>query len=367
VKVLVTGTGGSIVSGVSTAADEMTRVLPEVGHSAERLITGAQMRRRSNVVNLENVRAVLSDARAVFRRARRGRVDVVWIHTMGVPLLPALRALGLVVGARWAGRPAIVRFHAFGLEVAIDRGGRPLRVVLRALAALSAGLVAEHESAADALRGATRSRKVHVLYNWVEVPDDVVPMPSMAPLRLVFVGGVVRRKGAPQLIEAMRLLQDVEVELRLVGGPGEDGAEAFGRLQSDARDLVERGRVGFAGELDAKGVRAELQAGHLLVLPSDAEGMPLAMLEALAEGRPVLATDAGNMGRVIRDRGCGWLLPDRDPDTIAAHVRRVASDGDGVTLAGARASKAANEFYSPSAVRSQIDAILASTQAEESR
>ena len=45
-KVLVVGTGGSIVSGISTAADEMVRTLPAFGHEAQRLNAGEQMRRR---------------------------------------------------------------------------------------------------------------------------------------------------------------------------------------------------------------------------------------------------------------------------------------------------------------------------------
>ncbi|MBW3630941.1 MAG: glycosyltransferase, partial [Gemmatimonadetes bacterium] len=70
-------------------------------------------------------------------------------------------------------------------------------------------------------------------------------------------------------------------------------------VEHAAGDLVATGRVGFAGELDASGVRAELRAAHLFVLPSEAEGMPIAMLEAMAEGRPVLVTDAGNMRSVV--------------------------------------------------------------------
>ena len=124
----------------------------------------------------------------------------------------------------------------------------------------------------------------------------------------------------------MRALEDVPVELRLVGGAGEDGPAALDSLQAAADDLVLAGRVTFAGEQDPAGVRAELRAGHLFVLASDAEGMPLAMLEAMAEGRATLVTDAGNMRTIVEETGCGWVLPDREPATIAAHVRRIAAD-----------------------------------------
>jgi glycosyltransferase involved in cell wall biosynthesis len=363
VKVLVVGTGGSIVSGVSAAADEMVRALEAMEHQAERLSAGTKRRRRSNTVNLENVLAAMQDSIAVMRAARRGRVDLVWIDSMGVPALPALRTLGLVVGARLAGRRAIVRFHAFGLEDALASGGRSVRLFVRLFAALSTALVALYEQAAEALRSIAPAGKVYVLHNWVQVPDSMVPPPAMPPLRVAFVGGVVRRKGAPQLIEAMRLLDRAEVTLRLTGGSAEDGIQAFDGLQVSACDLVADGRVTFVGELDPAGVRAELRVANLFALPSDAEGMPLAMLEALAEGRPVLVTDAGNMAQVVRDTRCGWLLPDRAPATIAAVLRELASDEATLADASDHAWTAARERYSLDALMPEIEAILEAARA----
>src|SRR5436305_2645051 len=204
-KVLVVGTGGSIVSGISTAADQMVQAMQGYGHEVERLTAGERMRRRSNTLNLENVTAVLADARAVYRRARRGRADVVWVHAFGVPTLACLRALALVAAARLARRPAVVQFHAFALERFVAEGGLPLRLALRALAAAADRVVVLHQPAAEALMALTGG-PVHVLPNWVEVAGQVAPLPPQPPLRLVFVGGLVRRKGAPQLIEAMRSL-----------------------------------------------------------------------------------------------------------------------------------------------------------------
>ncbi len=359
-KVLVVGTGGSIVSGISTAADEMARTLPTFGHETERLNAGEQMRHRANTLNPENVRAVLRDAAGVARRARRGKADVVWIHTFGVPTLPALRALAMVAAARMAGRAAVVHLHAFGLERSVAKGGRPLRLAVRSLVALADAVVVVHDQAAQALRSISGTAPVHVLNNWVDVAEEPQPAPEQPPLRLVFVGGLVRRKGAPQLIEAMRALDGVPVELRMVGGAGEDGTAALKELKVAAGDLVATGQVAFTGELDAAGVRAELRAAHVLVLPSEAEGMPIAMLEAMAEGRAVLVTDAGNMRSVVEETGCGWVLPDRQPATIAAFVRRIAENPAELAAASTAAWRAAAARYSATAQRDQIDPILAS-------
>src|SRR5690606_33447942 len=153
-----------------------------------------------------------------------------------------------------------------------------------------------------------RAGRVITLPNWVEVPDQPTPLPSGLPHRAVFVGGLIARKGVPQLIEAMRLLADLPVVLTIVGGPGDEGPLVAAAIERAAEDLVQAGTLRFAGQLDATGVRAELRAAHLFVLPSEAEGMPLAMLEAMAEGRPVVVSDAGNMANVVREAACGVVL-----------------------------------------------------------
>ncbi|HEX8769887.1 MAG TPA: glycosyltransferase family 4 protein [Acidimicrobiales bacterium] len=359
-KVLVVGTGGSIVSGISTAADQMATILPRLGHSADRLNAGERMRTKSNALNLENVRAVLFDAVAVAHRTRRQSADVVWIHTFGVPALPALRALAIVLGARLGGAPAVVQFHAFGLEQMLDGCGWSLRFALRAVTALSGASVVLHEGAASALRRVVGRSPIHVLANWVDVPEKLKPLPPRPPLRLVFVGGLVRRKGVRQLIDAMKLLEDTPAELRLVGGPGEDGPVALEQLQVAARALVASGRVTFTGEQDTDGVRSELEAGHLLVLPSEAEGMPMAMLEAMAVGRPVLVTNAGNMKSVVEETGCGWVMPDGKPETIANYLRSINGASGAIEAASSSAGRAAADRYSARARKDDIEAILTS-------
>lgn len=363
-KVLVVGTGGAIVSGITTAADQMARTLADRGYEVERASAGVKMRRRPNAVNLENVLAVFGDALVVARHARRSRTQLVWIHAMGVPFLPALRVLALVLGARLVGRPAVVRFHAFDLAGSVDRGGRPLRIVLRVIASQARWLVAEHDSAAAALLRATGSTKVQTLHNWVEVPGAPAPLPAMPPLRLVFVGGLVRRKGVHILIEAMRLMDDVAVELCLVGGAGEDGDAALEELVASAADLVGRGRLVIAGEKDAGGVRGELRRAHVLVLPSEAEGMPLAMLEAMAEGRAILVTGAGNMRAVIEDTGAGWVLSDREPRCIASAIRTIAADEPSLSAAGLRGYEAVLAMFSSDAIGEQLDCLVEADRSE---
>jgi glycosyltransferase involved in cell wall biosynthesis len=86
--------------------------------------------------------------------------------------------------------------------------------------------------------------------------------------------------------------------------------------------------------------------------------MPLAMLEALAEGRPVVVSDAGNMALVVREARCGVVLASTAPTDIATTLRRTLSDRQGLVAAAENAHRAALERYSVSAAKAQLAEIL---------
>jgi len=347
VKVLVVGTGGSLTgSGITTAAEQMVRTLETMGHEPTRVVSGDRLRARPNCLNLENVLAVLSEAMTAGRAARANRADVVWLHTFGVPTLPALRALAQVLAVRAVRRPVIVQLHAFDLAGHVGRASILQRWVLRSLGRLSSRLVVLRAADAGALEACAPRADVAILPNWVEVPPEPRPPPPGPPYVAVFVGGLIERKGVRQLIDAMRLLDDVPVRLRIVGGAGDEGEEAAAALRSSAADLVATGRVEFLGPLDPAGVRDALRGAHLFVLPSRAEGMPFSLLEAMAEGRPVLVGDAGNMAEIVRETECGDVLSSTDPVVIAGGIRSAFADLHRLADQGGRGHRAAVDRFS---------------------
>lgn len=357
-NVLVLGTGGALVaSGITTMTAQLTATLRELGHDVERLEVGVRRRRRPNRLNLENLLSVGSDSLRAARAVRTLRPDVVWLNAFGVPLLPAMRLLVQVSAIRLARRKShvVISFHAHDLEGAVACGGRPLAVVLRVLRRAVATVSALTEPATEALRPAFGDKLV-TIPNWVEVPSIPSPLPPGPPWHLVFVGAVTRRKGLPELLDALRLIDDLDVRLRIIGGPGDEGTDVFDELRTTAADLQERGRVTFVGPVAGDLVRAELRAAHALVLPSKSEGMPLAVLEAMAEGRPVLTSAAGNMAELVARSGCGLVVAPADPPSIAAALRQLLA---GEPEQMARAGHAfALERFSPAAARPALERVL---------
>lgn len=154
--------------------------------------------------------------------------------------------------------------------------------------------------------------------------DTPAPLPE-GPLRLVSVGRFVEQKGQMVLVQAMAALRasHPDLHLTLVGdGPMRADLEA-----AIAQAGLDR-QITLSGWLDEAGVRAALNAAHVLALPSFAEGLPMVVMEAMAAGRPVVSTlIAGTPELVVADESpdrTGWLVPAGDARAFAAALAQAA-------------------------------------------
>lgn len=151
---------------------------------------------------------------------------------------------------------------------------------------------------------------------------DPVPLPPgpglSEPLRVVSVGRFVEQKGQMLLVEAMARCT-APVHLTLVGdGPLRPELEAaIARLGLGAR-------IALPGWMDEAGVRRALEAAHAMVMPSFAEGLPVALMEAMAAGRPCIATYIAGIPELMIDGQTGWLVPAGAPDALAHALDRAA-------------------------------------------
>ncbi|KRD42984.1 glycosyltransferase [Cellulomonas sp. Root930] len=143
-------------------------------------------------------------------------------------------------------------------------------------------------------------------------------------LRLLFVGRLVRTKGARDLVRAMSLLADEDVVLDVVGdGPDRATCEAL------AVELEVADRVRFLGRLDRGEVDAFYRDADVFVFPSYREPGGNVALEAMGHGLPLIVCDRGGPGSAV-DATCAIALPVSTPDAlardVAAAVRTLAHD-----------------------------------------
>jgi len=150
-----------------------------------------------------------------------------------------------------------------------------------------------------------------------ELPSSQEPLhPSDGTFRVVTVGGLEQPyKGFSVLIDAIGSLRraGADVSLTIVGG---------GRLQRDlqaqARLQAIESHVVFHGQLDRDGVRHALDAAQLFVLPSLTEGLPRALLEAMARGLPAIGTQVGGVPELLPAE---CLVPPGNADALGQKIR----------------------------------------------
>ena len=142
---------------------------------------------------------------------------------------------------------------------------------------------------------------------------------SARPIRLGFVGSLARLyKGPDTLVRtaSICLRQGINLEVLLVG----DGRYRPA-METLTRSLGVDGRVRFLGELPTQAINEFLDKIDLLVMPSRTEGLPRAMLEAMARGCPCIGTRVGGIPELLT---ADDMVPPDDPDALAARIVELA-------------------------------------------
>jgi glycosyltransferase involved in cell wall biosynthesis len=154
-------------------------------------------------------------------------------------------------------------------------------------------------------------------------PEEFTPVDARPDEQyLLYVGRLGRRKGIEDLIKAAsQVLAEHEVHLKIVGkGPLRE------KLTEMVRDHGIGDRVDFLGHVERERLVELYQRSTVHVIPSHYEGLPTVLLEAMACGRPVVATAVSGSLDVIEDGVNGVLVPARSPEALATAVDDLLGD-----------------------------------------
>lgn len=157
-----------------------------------------------------------------------------------------------------------------------------------------------------------------VVSNTVHIPDTTVRWPEDGErFQVLFMGVLIQRKGVSDLLDAVAKLRDtgrLGDMCVVVAGTGAQEDE----LKEKAKSLgLTDGAVQFAGWIDGDRKRELFESSQALVLPSYNEGLPVAVLEAISYGMPVVATDVGDIASAVHDGENGYLIEQGDVDALA--------------------------------------------------
>ncbi len=267
-----------------------------------------------------SVRAATFDAAAVKALIERTSPHLIHAHSQEGHALAAVRS----------GRPCVVSVH--GLLQAQNRlldGFAPIRIaratlwrnVERRVLAAARDTIVMSRHVADAVQRDS-SAELHWVPNpidpcWCALADD--PEPG----RVLFVGLITPRKDLETLIRAVPLLPDW-VTLRIAGAV--DDAGYNDRMRAVAEELGLAQRVSFTGRLSHDELLEEYRRADLFALSSVEDSAPIAITQALAAGKPVVASDVGGIGDLVPEGEVGHLVPARDWAAFAQRITALLSD-----------------------------------------
>jgi glycosyltransferase involved in cell wall biosynthesis len=181
---------------------------------------------------------------------------------------------------------------------------------------------------------------IHTIPNGVDIkrftPGDRIWKPG----RMLFVGRIVYQKGLDILFQALGGLSDLEWQLTLVG----DGNQCP-HLKDQARSLGILDRIHFAGWLTGDALVRQYQQANLYVAPSRHEGMPNVVLEAMASGLPVMASDIAGNEELVESRVNGMLVPPGDVQALQNSLREILSKPEKQQEMGIASRKRVEDTY----------------------
>lgn len=207
-------------------------------------------------------------------------------------------------------------------------------------------------------------RRVELIPNPVDLAEfnpacfDAGPVIERYGLRgklvLAALGRLEWQKGYAHLIDALALALAKDPSLKerlvcLIAGTGSLGE----KLRRQAAEAGLSGNVTFCGEIND--ARDFLAAADIFVMPSLAEGQPLALLEAMAMGKPVLASDIPGVSETACDGAEALLVPPGDPARLAEALLRLAGDMPAALAMGRRAMQKAGRYGLPEYLRAHED------------
>lgn len=241
------------------------------------------------------------------------RIDIVHVHTGDYP--SPLRKLWVCLPFLITRRPMILHFHGAAFLAEYDRRGAGLKRITRWFFGRFKLVICLSPEIESAFRERSSNRTV-VLQNAVAIPDLAVPRRAAdAPLALLFMGQIGDRKGVFDVLKALsRISPDVRYTLTVCGGGDVD------RLTAEIRRADMTARVALSGWLSGEDKSAAIAGAHALVLTSYAEGMPMALLEAMSFGLPAITSPVGGIPDVVTDGANGLLVAPGDSAAIAAAI-----------------------------------------------
>jgi len=266
----------------------------------------------------------------------RPSIKLVHVHTSSYGSFT--RKSLVILLARLFGKKVIIHMHGAGFAVFYQKMSAPLKWATRNILRCSDVLIALSRQWQNDLYEICQHPDIRVLYNptvlknpsfiehrpepvkhnGVKIGKDQPELETAPLVHFLFMGRLGQRKGVYDIIESVSRVKSDNVQIHLYGD---------GEIDEIKRRILAAGvshKVMVHGWIEGSQKDSTFRQANVLLLPSYHEGLPISVLEALAYGLPVLATDVGGIAEAVEDGVNGYLIAPGACDMLANRIDQLA-------------------------------------------
>lgn len=283
---------------------------------------------------------------------RKPSLRLVHIHTASYASFT--RKSLVVLLAKLFGKKVILHVHGAEFAVFYQKSGWLRKQWISGILERCDCLIALSGQWREDLQKIAPRADVRILYNPTVMKD--VSFETGLPhqgnnVKFLFMGRIGKRKGVYDILEAMQQVRLPNVEIHLYGDGDVEQVKSL-VSQKGLQDAVK-----VCGWIDGSRKDSTFREANVLLLPSYNEGLPISVLEAMAYGLPVLATDVGGIAEAVQEGLNGYLISPGESDKLTDRIERLASSADLRLKMGRAGYEIAAERFSLPVIVEQLESL----------
>jgi len=280
-------------------------------------------------------------------------IKIVHLHTASYGSF--LRKSILLIFAKMFGKKTVLHIHSGGFKIFFNESGilqSPIKYVLN----ISDDLVCLSDEWKDYFDSLTKRKKSIVVNNPVIFPENIQQAQCKKPVQVLFLNHIRTEKGLFDLLDFFNMNKSwLNGSFKLnIAGAGD-----LERMQKIIKDNQLEDVIEYKGWVSGKEKEALVQENHVFVLTSYFECLPMSILESMAMGKAIIATNVGGIPRVVRPNENGWLVEPGDLNELAVVFKEILAKPELLKNYGDRSLQIIQD-YSPEKVNDKLNNIYTS-------
>jgi glycosyltransferase involved in cell wall biosynthesis len=337
-RVLMIGPGEEVTGGISAVTETVVPVLNQHVDLFYMPTVRQRALKESGKISRQNVALAISQYARFLCALYRFHPHIIHLHTsQGIAWLKD--TLYVLIAKVYRCR-IVIQVHAADFDELYGKKSRLIQHYTRKVMGLADAIIAVSSEWKRRLAQIAPDDRIFAFRNCISV-DTIPPHVSTNGAKALFLGSVGPRKGAFDLLEAMGRLKSRSCPLQVWIAGYEEREGDLLRAGARHKELQLGESYQLVGTVRGAKKAELLSKANFFVLPSYDEGLPMAVLEAMAAGLPIIATPVGGIPEVVRDNYNGFLITPGDVDTLAEKLTTLSNDRQLRDIMGTRSRQIA--------------------------